>query len=173
MYVYTSNLLPFWCSPSKYPNFEATMPQQQVYEKEHLSDDDLANYSLDSAAENENDSGVTHRSLVKVPDDEGDEFLFRRLGKQLKGQWTKLMELYPQGFFHRPQEEEKKEASDSSPESITSIISTEPDQISLPVKAAKNALFLPYFGIQNSDESRPVVPLISDLLQVILLGIYV
>ena len=142
------------------------MPLRQQNEKDHLSDDDLVSSSIPETPEI--DKNVIRRSLVKVPEDESDEFLFRRLGKQLKGQWTKLLERYPQGFFHRTQETKKDTASfGASPESTASIISNEPEEIALPVKAAKSALFLPHFGLQNSDESRPVVPFISDLLQVI------
>lgn len=128
----------------------------QPVQKEHLSDDELSPSVMTSSP--------ISRSLVKVPDDEGDEFLFRRLGKQLKGHWQKLLDRYPQGFFHSRHQTEN--AADGSPESIASIISAEPEEISLPVKAAKSALFLPHFGIQKSDDSRPVVPFICDLLQV-------
>ncbi len=137
----------------KYP-----MLNSQQNEKDHLSDEDLTDYSPP-----EIDQNVIHRSLVKVHEEDADDFLFRRLGKQLKGHWTKLLERYPQGFFHHSQDDKK---SDISPESTCSMLSLEPGNMTLPLKAAKSALFLPHFGIQNSDESRPVVPFISDLLQV-------
>lgn len=134
------------------------MPKH-LTEKEHLSDDELT------------ETEAAQGPLAEVPDDEGLEFLFRRLGKQLQSQWAKLIETYPQGFFHakRQREEEdddEKSSSELTAESTTSLESrVEQAEICLPVRAAKSAFFLPHLGIQKTDESRPVIPFISDLLQ--------
>ena len=159
------------------------MPPQ---EKEHLSDDELSTNSTPQLATTSAHNRAIQGTIVSVPEDQSDEFLFLRLGKQLRGKWAAMLERHPQGFFgsrsRRPTEPRELESgtladepeagqdNEFSPQSVLSNLSLETVEASLTMKAAKSALYLPYFGLQRSDDGRPVVPFLSDLLQVIFAG---
>lgn len=161
-----------------------SQPMSPPMDKEHLSDDELsANSTTNLAGSSSAHNRALQGTIVSVPEDQSDEFLFLRLGKQLRGKWAAMLERNPQGFFgsRSRRQTELKElesgtladesgtsgAHEFSPKSVLSSLSLETVETSLPMKAAKSVLYLPYFGLQRSDDGRPVVPFLSDLLQVI------